>query len=134
MAAVLMILRTCALTLSMALKNYGFLKVDGDLAHYEVAPVFDVSPQRGASHYLHCGDLGRNYSLSEAMTQARKMKIAKAAADEVRDRIIGVLEHRADYFEQAGLTPRQATIAEASILRGCPELAQDKPATVRERA
>lgn len=107
------------------LKNFGFLKVDGDPVHYEVAPVFDVSPQAGPTHYLHCGPLGRHYTLSEVTEASRQFKVSKKAAADVRDRILAVLERRWDYFERAGMSERQARAASAWIEQGCPELATD---------
>lgn len=104
------------------LKNFGFLKSADRPLVYDIAPVFDVSPQAGQTHYLHCGRLGRQYSLSEATQLARELKIAKDAAVEVRERILGVLEHRREYFDRAGMSRRQVELADAWILRGSPEL------------
>lgn len=109
------------------LKNFGFLKVDGDPVHYDIAPVFDVSPQPGDTHYLHCGDLGRHYTLSDVTDASREFKVSKKAAAEVRDRILTVLERRWDYFARAGMSERQAHAASAWIEQGCPELEEEHP-------
>jgi serine/threonine-protein kinase HipA len=118
------------------LKNFGFIKVDDDPMHYELAPVFDCSPQAARQHYLWCGSLGREYTMEQALGMARELKVAAKAAQEVRDRILSVLERRHDYFEAAGMSERQAHAADVWILRGTPELAETAAPLrpLRERA
>lgn len=105
------------------LKNFGFLRCVDDPMHYEIAPVFDVSPQGSSTHYLHCADLGRNYTLAQVTAVSRQLGIAQKVANEVRDRIMAVLERRAEYFERAGMTERQVITANAWIEKGTDDLA-----------
>lgn len=108
------------------LKNFGFLKLTDSAAQYEIAPVFDVSPQGSASHYLNLEGFGRHYTLANAIEARKSLKIADRAAAEVRERILGVLERRWAYYERAGMTEEQAQTADRMVLRGCPELAHNE--------
>ena len=101
------------------LKNFGFLKVTGSATQYEIAPVFDVSAQAGQRHYLHCLDLGQVYNLGDVLAQARKLGIAKGAADEIENRIIEVLHQRHGYFDAAGMSRAEAAQADGWITGGC---------------
>ncbi len=85
------------------LKNFAFLKTPGSPVNYEIAPVFDVSAQGAQRHYLHCLDLGQVYSLSDVIPRARHLGIAKAAAEEVEDRIVNVLRSIDDHLDAAKL-------------------------------
>lgn len=122
------------------LKNFGFLKSHDSATRYEVAPVFDVSPQAGSRHYLHCSDLGQVYSLSEAVTKGPKLGIARAACQEVEARIVSVVTRRLEYLDAAGMSQKDVARAEAWIdagmgaryrqkqmLRPVPEEASDTP-------
>ncbi|WP_137917191.1 type II toxin-antitoxin system HipA family toxin [Hydrogenophaga sp. 2FB] len=100
------------------LKNFGFLKSPGSPMHYEIAPVFDVSPQGAQRHYLNCLDRGQVYTLHEAMGSARGLGIAKGAAQDVEDSIMQVLQHRARYFEEAGLNAADAAKVEDWVMSG----------------
>jgi serine/threonine-protein kinase HipA len=101
------------------LKNFGFLKVTGNATQYEIAPVFDVSAQAGQRHYLHCLDLGQVYNLSDVLPLARKLGVAKGAADEIEERIIGVLHRRQDYFDAVGMSRAESNQVDGWIAAGC---------------
>ena len=101
------------------LKNFGFLKVAGSATQYEIAPVFDVSAQAGQRHYLHCLDLGQVYTLGDVLPLARKLGIAKGAAEEIEQRITGVLQQRHEYFDAAGMSRAEAAQADGWITGGC---------------
>lgn len=116
------------------LKNFGFLKLPGSADRYEIAPVFDVSPQGSASHYLNLEGFGRHYTLADAIDARKSLKIAAGAAEEVRERILGVLERRWAYYERAGMSEEQAHTADRMILRGCPELTPRAPAETEAAA
>lgn len=100
------------------LKNFGFLKSSTDALHYDIAPVFDVSPQASDMHYLHCGNLGQRYSLKDCIGQARMLGIASGAATEIHDRIMAVLDRRDDYFDMAKLSNKEKTQAGNWVARG----------------
>lgn len=100
------------------LKNFGFLRQEASRLHYEVAPVFDVSPQGAQRHYLHCADLGQTYSLKEVLSRGRALGVAKGAVDEIQDRLVGVLRNRAHYFDEAGLSAREASTVDGWIGQG----------------
>lgn len=100
------------------LKNFGFLKVRGSHVHYDIAPVFDVSPQGAQRHYLHCHDQGQVYNFHDAMSCARALGIAKGAAQEVEESIMQVLQHRDRYFEEAGLNAADQAKVESWISSG----------------
>lgn len=107
------------------LKNFGFLKRPGSPVQYEIAPVFDVSAQASARHYLHCLELGQIYSLDDILPLARRLGVAKAAADDIEQRIASVVAHSQDYLDAAGLPREQAQQAQAWIDAGCgPRLRQ----------
>lgn len=118
------------------LKNFGFLKVHGHPVAYEVAPVFDVSPQAADGHYLWCGSAGRVFTLPQALACARELGIAKAAADQVADRILEAFDSRHELYEEAGLSERERQTAEVWFGMGCGEVLPElrRPAEfVRER-
>lgn len=100
------------------LKNFGFLKSHDSATRYEIAPVFDVSPQAGSRHYLHCSDLGQVYSLSESITKGPKLGIARAACEEVEERIVSVFTRRLAYFDAAGMSTKDVAKADAWIDAG----------------
>jgi serine/threonine-protein kinase HipA len=107
------------------LKNFGFLKRPGSPVQYEIAPVFDVSAQASARHYLHCLELGQIYSLDDILPLARRLGVAKAAADDIEQRIASVVAHSQDYLDAAGLPREQAHQVQAWIDAGCgPRLRQ----------
>ena len=85
------------------LKNFGFLKAQGSATRYELAPVFDVSPQAGSRHYLHLLDMGQTYTLEMAIANARRLGISAAAASLVEDSIVQVVSQCGRYFDAAGL-------------------------------
>ncbi len=114
------------------LKNFGMLKLADDPMHYEIAPVFDVTPQASPSHYLHCLDLGRHYTLKDVMARPRELGVSAAAAREVNDRIQSVLARRAEYFEKAGLVGRDAHLVDEWIRRGLGEEPSDVEAPAAE--
>ena len=101
------------------LKNFGFIKSLTSPTHYEIAPVFDVSAQAGERHYLHCLGLGQVYSMQDVLPHCRQMGIAKAAAQEIEDRIMTVLTRCRDYFDAAGLSHDQAAQVQGWIRAGC---------------
>lgn len=101
------------------LKNFGFLKSLTSPTQYQIAPVFDVSAQAAQRHYLHCLNLGQVYTLQDVMPMARAMGIAKGAAQEAHDRIIGVLCRRQEFFESAGLSRSQIEEVNRWIDAGC---------------
>lgn len=100
------------------LKNFGFVKSNVSPTRYAIAPVFDVSPQAGSRHYLHCSDLGQVYSLSDAVAKGPKLGIARAACQEVEERIVSVLTRRLAYFEAAGMSSADVARADAWINAG----------------
>jgi serine/threonine-protein kinase HipA len=104
------------------LKNFGFLKVDNDPVHYEIAPVFDVSPQPSMGHYLHCANLGRHYTLDQALAQARTMGISSTVAQDVRSRILDVFSRANDFFEEAGMSALAKKSAGQWISRNLPDI------------
>lgn len=85
------------------LKNFGFLKTPGSATRYELAPVFDVSPQGASRHYLHLLDMGQTYTLEMAIANARRLGISAAAASLVEDSIVQVVRQCERYFDEAGL-------------------------------
>lgn len=112
------------------LKNYGFLKCSDDPFHYEVAPVFDITPQRSASHYLHCGEFGRNYTLVDVMSNPRSFGVSAAAASVVEESIRDVLSRRDAYFSAAGLSDVAHREADGIIRRGLGQPLQTKVSNV----
>ena len=48
------------------------------------------------------------YSMKDVLAHARKLGIAKSAADAVEDHIRAVLSHQHDYLEAVGLSASQA--------------------------
>lgn len=114
------------------LKNFGFLKSPTDALHYDIAPVFDVSPQASDMHYLHCGDLGQRYTLKECVGQARTLGIAAGAAAAVHDRIMAVLNRRDDYFDMARLSHQERAPAGAWVARGAGSVST--PSSVTSKA
>jgi serine/threonine-protein kinase HipA len=108
------------------LKNFGFLRTmtAPGVGHYEIAPVFDVSPQASPTHYLHCHGLGREYTLSDVIAQSRRLGVAQAAAAEIEDRIRSVLQRADEYLDEAGLTAAQRATARRWIERGTGPLGQ----------
>lgn len=122
------------------LKNFGFLKLPDSAQHFELAPVFDVSPQGAQRHYLYCADLGQVYTLKEAMSRGQSLGIAKGARSEIEDRIVQVLRRRADYYDEAGLTMTDARTSNGWIEAGmsgyleCDSDRASSGAPVRERA
>jgi len=101
------------------LKNFGFIKSPTHPTRYEIAPVFDVSAQAGQRHYLRCLDLGQTYSLDQVMPLARRLAIAKGAAEDVQERIISVISRQSQFFDAAGLTRVQAAQVSGWISDGC---------------
>jgi serine/threonine-protein kinase HipA len=99
------------------LKNFGFLKRPG-ADHYELAPVFDVSPQGAQRHYLYCHDQGQVYSLQDVIKCARALGIAKAAAAEVEEAIVQVLHRSSEFFDEAGMNEADQDKANAWISSG----------------
>lgn len=95
--------------------------------HYDIAPVFDVSPQPGDTHYLHCGDLGRHYTLSDITEASATSRCLRRRRPRCAIRSCPVLERRSEYFECAGMSERQARAASAWIEQGCPELVEEHP-------
>lgn len=85
------------------LKNFAFLKMADSALHYEIAPVFDVSSQNAQRHYLHCAGLGQVYSLQEVIPLARNFGVSKAAATEIEERIVQVMESAANYLDARGM-------------------------------
>lgn len=100
------------------LKNFGFLKLHDHPVHYEIAPVFDISPQPATGHYLWCGSAGRVYTLAQALDCAREVGVTKKVAEHVRERLMSALDKRAELYEQAGMSARQVQIAESWIDQG----------------
>jgi len=100
------------------LKNFGFVRMEGHPQHYRVAPIFDITPQPSPSHYLHCADLGRSYTLEQAVSRAAAVGIAPAIAGRVRDALMTVVDRRADYFDARGLSSQQQEVVEGWIIRG----------------
>ena len=100
------------------LKNFGFLKGEDSPVHYELAPVFDVSPQASERHYLHCADLGQTYGLKEALSRARVLGISRGACEEVEERIVSVLLRRRDYLERAAMSGADVELASQWIGQG----------------
>lgn len=100
------------------LKNFGFLKSRQDPFHYEIAPVFDVSPQAGDRHYMYCGSLGQWYTLKDVVSQARSMGIALGAAQEIEEKIMSVVDRRHHYFDEAGMTASDQEKANGWVEKG----------------
>ena len=100
------------------LKNFGFLRSEDSTLHYEIAPVFDVSPQAAQRHYLHCADLGQVYSLKEVLSRGRVLGIAKGACEEVEQRLVDVLRERNRYFDEAGMSGGEVRLASEWIDSG----------------
>ena len=100
------------------LKNFGMLKIAESALHYEIAPVFDVTPQASDAHYLHLLDEGRRYTLRDVMARSRELGIAASAARDVDERIRSVLARRHEFFDLAGLSARDVAMVGAWIDRG----------------
>jgi serine/threonine-protein kinase HipA len=100
------------------LKNFGFLKDEDATLNYSLAPVFDVSTQVQADHYLHCAGLGRRYTAQEMLAEARQLGIAALAASEMWDKVMDTLAKRAQYFDEAKLSQRDRDAVERLILQG----------------
>ncbi len=109
------------------LKNFGFLKDPNDALHYSIAPVFDVSPQLSTDHYLHCADIGRNYTAAELLNQAPRLGIAPKAAQAAWDQMMPVLEKRADYYDEAGLTHAEINSVDKLFVQGVGKAGTLKP-------
>lgn len=109
------------------LKNFGFLRAQDSVTHYELAPVFDVSPQAADRHYLHCADLGQAYNLKEVISRARVLGIAKGAAEEVEQRILEVLDRRDEFLDEAGLSEAQRQTVGHWIEQGLGPAYADRP-------
>lgn len=106
------------------LKNFGFLRSASNPLTYEIAPVFDVSPQGNDRHYLYCADLGRTYTLEDCLSKSRELGIAKAAAQQVTERLCEAFTRRFAIYDEAGLSLASRERAEAWITRGLgPQLA-----------
>ena len=84
------------------LKNFGFLKDADSPLHYTVAPVFDVSPQPGKRHYMYMPGRDQHYTLADALAQHKSFGVSKAAAEDIKDRILGGLAQLnwGDYLSQ----------------------------------
>lgn len=116
------------------LKNFGFLMSREDPLHYEIAPVFDVSPQAGLDHYLHHSTLGRQYTLDEAVDNARAVGISKAAAARVLDAICEAFGQRHEVFDEAQLSRADSERAEAWIGVGLGERLAQKTTHIPQQA
>lgn len=116
------------------LKNFGFLRMEQGHTHYEVAPVFDVSPQAADRHYLHCADLGQVYNLKEVISRARALGIAKGAAEEVEQRILEVLDRRDEFFDEADLNREQGEMVGQWIEMGLGPVYTSRPKAQRPAA
>lgn len=116
------------------LKNFGFIRrMDGqDAGRYEIAPVFDVSPQPSPAHYLHCMGLGREYTLREVIAQARTLGIAQSAAADIEERIRATLQRADEYLDSAGLSASQRATARQRIERGTGPLVATQQAGTEE--
>lgn len=99
------------------MKNFGFLKAPGSRTNYELAPVFDVSPQPSAGHYLNCTQLGRHYTLDQVLGEARALGISSAVAKEVGERIAQAMLSLNDFFDEAGMPAASRKAASLWISR-----------------
>ncbi len=86
------------------LKNHGFLRMQGSLTKYELAPVFDISPQASGLHFLHIGVSGRTGSLAAALQDARSYGLTRSGAQTIVDKLQNVFSQRSDYWDAAGLS------------------------------
>lgn len=100
------------------LKNFGFIRLENHPLHYRVAPIFDITPQPSPSHYLHCANLGRSYTMEQAVSRAAAVGISPAIAQRIRDALMTVLDRRTDYFDARRMTREQQQTVQGWIARG----------------
>lgn len=112
------------------LKNFGFIQ-DDDNQSLRLAPVFDLSPQGLTEHFVHLTNLGRKYTVRDVREQAKFLGIAAGAALEVEEKILSVLEHRARYYDMAGLPLEQREKIDKLIERGTGGLLKSTAAPTR---
>jgi serine/threonine-protein kinase HipA len=106
------------------LKNFGFVQMS-EVGHFELAPVFDVSPQGLTEHFLHLNNRdGRRYSCADVLDNARALGISARAAVQARDRILDVLEVRDIYYDQAGVPEHQREAIDRLIHLGTDDILQ----------
>ncbi len=100
------------------LKNFGFVQDGQDANAFKVAPVFDVSPQGMASHFIHLADRGRDYTTQDVVACASKLGISRSLAAAAWERMAAVLERRYEYYGQAQLLPHEIEAVERLVKRG----------------
>jgi serine/threonine-protein kinase HipA len=97
------------------LKNHGFLRARGSLTKYELAPVFDISPQASGLHFLQIGASGRTGSLTAALQDARSYGLTRSGALAILDQLQSVFSKRGDYWDAAGISAGEVRLIEAVL-------------------
>lgn len=103
------------------LKNFGFLRSLDDPLHYEIAPVFDISPQSSERHYLHHPVFGQFQTAEGVLAEHKALGISSKAAAEVRDALCDAFSLRESIFDDAGLNRSDRERANTWIERGLGE-------------
>ncbi|KWT97711.1 HipA-like protein [Variovorax sp. WDL1] len=98
------------------LKNTGFIETESaGLKRLRLSPVFDVVTQASSHHYLRIGSQGRLGSMENVLSEFDYFKLTDRGAYAVVDRVVDVVAHRHQFYEEAGLSGRDIDALDALI-------------------
>jgi len=89
-------------------KNHALLAVaPSSNGRFRLAPAYDVLPSNSGQGFQEfiCGDMGRDSTLANAMSQCQAFGLARAEAATAVVEVIGVVDGWRDHFAAAGVTP-----------------------------
>jgi serine/threonine-protein kinase HipA len=89
------------------LKNTGFIESESaGLKRLRLSPVFDVVTQASSHHYLRIGTKGRVGTMENVLSEFEYFKLTDRGALGIVDRVVDVVAHRHQFYEEAGMTGR----------------------------
>lgn len=98
------------------LKNTGFVESQfAGLKRLRLSPVFDVVTQVTAPHYMRIGSKGRVGSMENVLSEFGYFKLTEKRAHAIVAKVIQVVSHRHQFYEEAGLSHRDIDVLDSLI-------------------
>ncbi|WP_454909703.1 type II toxin-antitoxin system HipA family toxin [Variovorax gossypii] len=109
------------------LKNTGFIESESaGLKRLRLSPVFDVVTQASSHHYLRIGTGGRLGTMDNVLTETGYFKLTERGARAIVDKVVHVVAHRHQFYEEAGLTGRDIDALDALLEHIVPAAADER--------
>ena len=98
------------------LKNTGFIETESaGLKRLRLSPVFDVVTQASSHHYLRIGSKARVGTMENVLSESGYFLLTKKGAHDIVAKVVQVVSHRHQFYEEAGLSGRDIDVLDSLI-------------------